>query len=172
MKIMTMVGASIKAIQSLPALNRPDGTIMSPECLPAALKGKRVALYFSAGWCPMCTSFEPSLLEFMNNNRKSNRDVEVIYVPSDKSSIEVVKRTSAMGMMHVPWGEDADAIKSRYGVWAGIECPRLGTDRRSGVPSLVVLDSTNGNEMAYLPTESMGARALDAWPLDDPDGVW
>ena len=172
MKIMTMVGASIKAIQSLPALNRPDGTIISPDRLPAALNGKRVALYFSAGWCPMCTSFEPSLMEFIHKNRESSKDVEVIYVPSDESINDVVERTSAMGMMSVPFGEDADAIKSRYKVWAGIECSRLGTDRRSGVPSLVVLDSMNGNEMAFLPTESMGARALDMWPLDDPNAVW
>jgi hypothetical protein len=35
----------------------------------------------------------------------------------------------AMGMMSVPLGEDADAIKSQYKVWTRIKCSRLGTDR-------------------------------------------
>ena len=47
---------------SLPPLLFSDGTpIDNPS---NALSGKRVAYYFSAGWCPMCTRFEPSLLQF------------------------------------------------------------------------------------------------------------
>ena len=75
-------------------------------------------------------------------------------------------------MMSVPLGEEADVIKRRFGIWAGIECSRLGGGRRSGVPALVVLDNTDGDELAFLPAESQGAGALDSWPLDDPRGVW
>ncbi|KAL3826777.1 hypothetical protein ACHAXA_000603 [Cyclostephanos tholiformis] len=170
-----MMAATSKAIQSLPALNRPDGTAMSPDSLPGKLLGKRVALYFAAGWCPMCTSFEPSLMAFIEKSKSISGgigDIEVIYVPSDKSVDDIVRRTLAMGMMSVPFGENADAIKSQYKIWAGIESSRLGSDRRSGVPSLVVLDSIDGNELAFLPTESMGAKALQLWPLEDTNGVW
>ena len=75
-------------------------------------------------------------------------------------------------MMSVPLGEEADVIKRRFGIWAGIECSRLGGGRRSGVPALVVLDNTDGDELAFLPAESHDAGALDSWPLDDPRGFW
>ena len=161
-----------KAMMSLPALNLPDGIAASPDALHGKLSGKRVALYFSAGWCPMCTSFEPSLSKFIAEASSSGRDVEVLYVPSDRSSDDAVRRAGSMGMMSVPIGEEADDIKSRFGVWAGIECSRLGGGRRSGVPALVVLDSIDGGELAFLPAEREGAGALDLWPLDDPRGVW
>ena len=46
----------VKALPLLDAPTRPIGT--------EALAGKRVALYFAAGWCPMCTSFEPALEKY------------------------------------------------------------------------------------------------------------
>ena len=167
-----LAATTSKAIWSLPALNHPDGTAMPADALSDKLRGKRVALYFAAGWCPMCTSFEPSLLKFREEASASGRDVEVIYVPSDRSGDDVVRRTLEMGMMAVPIGEEADAMKARYKIWAGIESSRLGSGRRSGVPALVVLDSIDGGELAFLPTESEGAKALGSWPLDDPKGLW
>lgn len=136
------------------------------------MKGKRVALYFAAGWCPMCTSFEPSLLQFREAAGSSGKDVEIVYVPSDHPEANIVRRTEAMGMMSVPIGEEADAMKTRFKIWAGAECVKLGTGRRSGVPALVVLDGKNGGEMAFVPAESGGAKALGSWPLDDDAGLW
>ena len=45
--------------------------------------------------------------------------------------------------------------------------------RRSAVwlPALVVLGS-DGEELAFVPAESQGVRALQEWPLDDARGVW
>lgn len=76
--------ATKDAISSLPPLNTSDGASITkqPQDL---LKGKRVALYFAAGWCPMCTSFEPSLLKFREAAKSAGKDVEIIYVPSDRS---------------------------------------------------------------------------------------
>ncbi|KAL7539672.1 hypothetical protein ACHAXR_012182 [Thalassiosira sp. AJA248-18] len=164
--------ASREAIASLPSLNSSDGSAMKPDALAEELKGKRVALYFAAGWCPMCTSFEPSLLQFRDAAVSSGKDVSIIYVPSDRSEADVVKRTTAMGMLSVPIGEEADEMKKRYKIWAGAESMKLGTGRRSGVPALVVLDAKNGDEMAFLPAESEGAKALGSWPLDNDDGLW
>jgi len=160
------------ALASLPSLNSPDGSAMMADALAGRLKGKRVALYFAAGWCPMCTSFEPSLLKFREAAASSGKDVEIIYVPSDRSEGDVAKRVAAMGMLSVPIGEEADAMKSRHKIWAGAECGKLGTGRRSGVPALVVLDSRSGDEMAFLAAESRGAGALGSWPLDDDGCVW
>ncbi|KAL7534161.1 hypothetical protein ACHAWF_004741 [Thalassiosira exigua] len=164
--------ATSEAMASLPSLNTSEGSAMNTEALADKLKGKRVALYFAAGWCPMCTSFESSLLKFREAAVSSGKDVEIIYVPSDRSEADVVKRTVAMDMCSVPFGEEADAMKRRFKIWAGAESMKLGTGRRSGVPALVVLDSRTGEEMAFLPAESQGAKALSSWPLDNDDGLW
>ncbi|KAL9184233.1 hypothetical protein ACHAXT_002319 [Thalassiosira profunda] len=164
--------SSREALASLPSLNSPDGSSLTPDALADKLKGKRAALYFAAGWCPMCTSLEPSLLQFREATASAGKDVELIYVPSDRAESDVVKRTQAMGMLSVPIGEEADAMKTRYKVWAGAESGKLGTGRRSGVPALVVLDGKQGEEMAFVAAESEGAKALGSWPLDNEDGLW
>jgi hypothetical protein len=164
---------SSKAIKSLPKLNAPDGSELTVDAITNKLQNKRVALYFAAGWCPMCTSLEDTALtKFRTEKSISGQDVELIYVPSDKSVDETVKRTMVLDMMSVPYGKEADAIKSRFKVWAGIESVKLGTERRSGVPALVVLDSLNGDELSFLPTEREGAKALLSWPIDNPNGIW
>ena len=103
---------------------------------------------------------------------KNLLDVEIIYVPSDRSETELLKRTEAMGMLSVSIGEEADALKKRFRVWSGSECVKLGSGRRSGVPALVVLDGKSGDEIAFLPAESQGAKSLQSWPLDNADGIW
>lgn len=159
------------ALSSLPTLSKPDGNGASVDEISKQMEGKHVALYFAAGWCPMCTSFEPSLLQFREAAISSGKNIELIYVPSDRQQGDVVKRTSAMNMFSVPLGEEADAMKTRYKIWAGAESMKLGTGRRSGVPALVVLDPKSGDELAFLAAESKGAKALDDWPLDD-SGLW
>ena len=158
------------SLSALPNLNKSDGTGASLEEISEQVNGKHVALYFAAGWCPMCTSFEPSLMQFRDAANSSGKKVEIIYVPSDRQAADVVKRTSSMNMLSVPIGEEADAMKRKYKIWAGAESVKLGMGRRSGVPALVVLDK-NGNEAAFLAAESKGAKALGDWPLDD-SGVW
>ena len=118
----------------------------------------------------MCTSFEPSLKSFVQACQDSGKDVELVYVPSDRSADEAQKRASALDMLCVPF-ERADELKKQHRVWAGSEALKLGMGRRSGVPALVVLDS-EGAELAFVAAESQGVRALQAWPLDDGRGVW
>ena len=120
----------------------------------------------------MCTSFEPSLLQFREAAASSGKELEIIYVPSDRSEADVAKRTKVMGMLSVPIGDEADDVKRRFKIWSGSESVKLGTARRSGVPALVVLDSKSGDELAFLPAESQGTKALSAWPLDDGNGLW
>ena len=166
------MAAESSAISSLSPLVGKGGVVVSSEEeLQEQLSGKRVALYFSAGWCPMCTSFEPALGQFRTAAKDSGKPVEIVYVPSDRSETDALERAKSLGIdLAVPFDRAGD-YKKAFGVWAGSEALKFGFGgRRSGVPALVVLDPNDGSELAFVPAESQGARALGNWPLDD--GVW
>lgn len=118
----------------------------------------------------MCTRFEPSLLKFRDAVQQSGKELEIIYVPSDRSGEDALARASAMNMMSVPL-EDADAMKKKHKIWSGAESMKLGFGRRSGVPALVVLEKT-GEEMTFIAAEAEGVKALSSWPLHGDNGVW
>lgn len=121
----------------------------------------------------MCTRFEPSLLQFRQAAKDSGKDLELIYVPSDRSAEDSIKRSQALNMPSVEFGDAASQLKKQFGIWSGSESGRFGfSGRRSGVPALVVLQGETGREMAFLPAEAQGVKALQAWPLDDEKGVW
>lgn len=161
------------ATASLPSpLWDASGKEIDSDAVSEKLSNRRVAYYFAAGWCPMCTSFEPALLQFREAAAESDKPIELIYVPSDRSETDQVKRSSAMGMLSVPFGKEANDIKLKYKIWAGSEALKLGFGRRSGVPALVVLDGETGEEMAFVPAESDGIRSLASWPLDEERGIW
>ncbi|KAJ1455882.1 hypothetical protein M885DRAFT_518749 [Pelagophyceae sp. CCMP2097] len=134
-----------------------------------ACRGKRVALYFAAGWCPMCTGFEPSLIAFRAAAAVSTSAtaVELVYVGSDGNDAAVAARAKRLGMAYVPPGA-ASELKKRFKVWAGKESGLYGSGRRSGVPALVVLTQA-GDEAQFLAAESRGAAALNDWREED---VW
>lgn len=120
----------------------------------------------------MCTSFEKSFLPFLQASKDSGKEIEVIYVPSDRSAKDAANRAAGLNMLLVPFGGEANKLKLDFKIWAGSESVEFGLGRRSGVPALVVLDN-DGNELEFLPAESQGVRALNAWPLDDDTkGVW
>ena len=160
------------AVSSLPPLLDSKGNDLSAEACTDLLQGKRVAYYFSAGWCPMCTSFEPSLIQFRQAAKDSDKEIQFIYVPSDRSAEQALQRADALDMWSVPFGDQADNIKKEFHIWAGAESMKLGFGRRSGVPAIVVLNRETGNELAFVPAESQGVAALQSWPLDDEAGVW
>lgn len=163
---------SLAAVSSLPRLLDTQGQELSTEQSAAMLKGKRVAYYFAAGWCPMVRAFDPSLLQFRQTAADAGQELALIYVPSDRSTESAVERAQTLQMLSVPFGDEADQIKKDYQIWAGSESGKLGTGRRSGVPALVVLDGEKGKEMAFVPAEAQGADSLKDWPLDDEKGVW
>ncbi|MCC5849831.1 MAG: redoxin family protein [Verrucomicrobia bacterium] len=91
-----------------------------------SLEGKIVALYFSAGWCPPCRAFTPSLVEFRN---KHSDEFEVVFVSSDRTE-EAMKKYMADYKM------DFLAVK-----YDAPQRPALGRNFEvRGIPTLVILD--------------------------------
>ena len=138
--------ATESAISSLlPVINNIDGgssssnTLLSSEELKLKLQNKRVALYFSAGWCPMCTSLEPTILQFRKASEDSDKPIELIYISSDRTETDAQQRATQLGMLSVPFARTAE-YKKRFNIWSGPEGIKFGfKGRRSGVPALVVL---------------------------------
>jgi nucleoredoxin len=154
---MRLVNA-LTAIGLLDAAGKPVADVAS------RLAGKRVGLYFAAGWCPMCTGFEPSLLEFRQRCSDTQKPIELIYVPSDRSADDALGRAKLLSTLSVPFGS-ADQFKTEHKVWAGAERGKLGNGRRSGVPAIVVL-SPEAEELAFVDAEASGPRSLIKWDLD------
>lgn len=153
------------ASAGLPPLADADGNPVEPS-----FEGKRVGLYFTAGWCPMCTNFEPALAQYKKASDEAGKPIELVMVSSDRSAADAAKRAAALGMVMVPYEGDHRAdIKRRHGVWSGSEVFQLGMKRRSGVPAIVVIDP-QGDELAFVDAEASGANALSKWPLDE--GAW
>ena len=133
-------------------------------------KGARVGLYFAAGWCPMCTSFEPSLAQFVEATRSPESNappVQLIYVSSDMDEAAAEARAAALGMDRVDFAM-AQALKTNFKIWSGRERPEFGDGRRGGVPAIVVVDRDCG-ELQYLNAEGEGAAALGKWK---DEGAW
>ncbi len=97
------------------------------EVDPASLKGKHVALYFSAHWCPPCRAFTPSLVKFRDENAKDG--FEVVFVSLDESEGEKETYIKEMNMkwLTIPGASSAEAqaLANRFKV--------------QGIPSLIVL---------------------------------
>ena len=142
----------MRLINALAAL----GPFLGPSGEPIAdlstrLAGKRLGLYFSAGWCPACTRFEPTLLAFREACKQRSTPIELIYVSSDRSEADARHRASSLRLSAVPY-EHVDQLKMQHRVWSGMEAGKLGRGRRSGVPAIVVL-SPDGEEVAFIDAE-------------------
>lgn len=158
------------SMSSMASLLDTNGEELSGDTLRSKLANKRVALYFAAGWCPMCTAFEPALIKFQKDAEEQGTPMEIVYVSSDRSSADQANRASSMNMMSVRFEQAAD-FKRKYNIWAGSESAKFGVGRRSGVPAIVVLDK-NAEEMAFVAAESQGVKSLGTWPLQDESGIW
>jgi len=94
----------------------------------AALAGKIVGLYFSAGWCPPCRKFSPELASFQS---KHADDFTVCFVSSDHSEAEMRRFMAGKGFLAVPFHSEARRrLQARLGV--------------SMLPTLVILDGRSG----------------------------
>ena len=67
-------------------------------------EGKYVGIYFSAHWCPPCRSFTPKLVEFYNKY-KDSKNLEIIFVSSDREEAACKDYFGTMPWLHVPYSE-------------------------------------------------------------------
>jgi len=130
-----------------------------------ALKGKVVALYFSAHWCPPCRDFTPKLAAAYEMANEDDKKFEVVFVSSDESA---EAQAGYMNEMHgdwlrLPFGSPVrDGLKQRYGCFGAKEQPNWpSVERRSGIPALVVI-APDGAELAFNGTELVGKSGPEA----------
>jgi thiol-disulfide isomerase/thioredoxin len=107
-----------------------------------SLKGKVVAVYFSAEWCPPCKAFTPKLVEFAEANKAK---LAIVFVSSDRSPEAQSKYMTGYKM---PWAA------TPHGSPAG---QALGKEHGvRGIPTLLVfgkdgtLVSKNGRNLEEL----------------------
>lgn len=113
------------------------------ESVPvSSLKGKVVAVYFSAQWCPPCRGFTPSLVTFANENKDK---LAVVFVSSDRGE---AAQTKYMTEYKMPWPATPNGSPAGKGLAAkhGIR----------GIPTLLVfskegeLITENGRDLSQL----------------------
>ena len=165
--------------------NHPSYRTATVQEIATLVQGRRVALYFAAGWCPMCREFEFMLPQYTKALQESAQPIQFIYVSSDATLEFQLDRMSKLNMpLGVVTPTLVHSLKAHYGIWAGREAaafvPSTNTtttttnttrQRRSGVPALIVLD-TQGTELAFLNVEAETIAAMADWPLDDPRGIF
>lgn len=116
--------------------------LVNAEGKPVAvstLKGKVVAVYFSAEWCGPCRTFSPQLVKFAEKN---SAKMAVVFVSLDGSKSAMLAYMKKAGM---PWA--ATPFKSASGM--GL----MEKNNISGIPTLLVLGkdgkllTTNGRNL-------------------------
>ena len=116
------------------------------------LKGKMVALYFSASWCGPCHKFTPELVKFYKRvSKKSN--FELILVSSDRTSEAMMNymKKYSMPWLAVPFNDSQRSeLKREFNI--------------RGIPTLIVLDS-NGKIISTQARHEVYSRGTDAMKI-------
>jgi len=112
-------------------------------------EGKVIGLYFSAHWCPPCKAFTPRLVETYNTLKAAGKQLEIIFVSSDRDAQSFAEYFSTMPWLAIPQGDKrVSQLKKAFDV--------------EGIPTLVLIDGETGS------TITADARsAVD----NDPEGA-
>jgi thiol-disulfide isomerase/thioredoxin len=108
-----------------------QGEKLTPFKSATFLLAPYTVLYFSAGWCPDCRHFSPSLVEAYNHQPAGGSRYEVVLVSRDRNAEEMLKYMKSERM---PWPalafEKVPEAKDLAHFYSG-----------QGIPCLTVLDS-------------------------------
>jgi nucleoredoxin len=120
----------------------------------ADLAGKKIAIYFTASWCPPCRAFTPVLVQAYTQLQTDGKSFEVVLVSHDrdKASMERYMKDADMPWVAMPFGDKRiEALQRKFSV--------------SGIPKLVVIDDTGKTLSADARGEvsAKGAAAFDSW---------
>ncbi len=88
----------------------------------------KVAIYFSAQWCPPCRAFTPMLVKAYNEAKEDGAKVELVFVSSDqdKAAMHKYMKDYKMDWVAVPFEGPRREIGTKFSV--------------RGIPTLVILD--------------------------------
>ncbi len=148
-------GSDDNILQKLPSelVNRSGKKVQTAE----ALKGKMVAFYFSASWCPPCKAFTPVLVKFYRDVAKKS-PMELVFVSSDKTpdAMEAYMKKSSMPWLAIPYDDQArGALKKDLKV--------------NGIPRLIVFDAQGKmlSSDARWDVVLLGKKAVEEWQKPD-----
>mmetsp|Transcript_40137 Transcript_40137/g.78681 ORF Transcript_40137/g.78681 Transcript_40137/m.78681 type:complete len:285 (+) Transcript_40137:3-857(+) len=141
------------------------------EVDPKTLRGRSVALFFYAEWCPACREFLPYMKRFYEEQKGK---IELVFVSSDDSKEDALASFNNHGdwLMLDYDSPKRDEYKLQHGVWSGREAAKFGTSiaalkgRKSGVPAVMVL-MLDGEVCRYLPAEQSGVECLLKWDVEE-----
>ena len=99
------------------------------ELLPENLRGKNgpvkfdaneapfFGLYFSAHWCGPCNSFTPKLINFYKTANKEKKQIEIIFISSDRTEPDFNGYYETMPWISMPFGDEAiKTIKETFDI--------------------------------------------------------
>lgn len=111
-----------------------------------------VCFYFSAHWCPPCRAFTPELAKLYNQWNSKEKQVEIIFVSSDRDEKSWKEYFATMPWLSVPFGDSRIAeLKKSCGVkYIPMLCV-VGKDGK------VLLEDGRGT------VENFGAEAVNEW---------
>ncbi len=115
---------------------------------------KRVAIYFSAHWCPPCRSFTPVLVEVYNKLKADGKKFELVFVSGDRGEEAMFDYMNGekMEWLAIPFESDArQKLGDKFGV--------------RSIPTLMILDDKGVviTKNARMDVMNKGAAAFDQW---------
>ncbi len=113
---------------------------------------KVIGIYFSAHWCPPCKAFTPKLAKAYTEINTPKKQVEIVFVSSDKDAKSWEEYYATMPWLSIPFGDARiPALKTKYNV--------------SGIPTLVILNPKGELkcEDAYDAIALKGPQAFEDW---------
>jgi nucleoredoxin len=111
-----------------------------------------VGLYYTAGWCPPCRTFNPVLLEFYNDVNYPDKRFEIIQISSDQDEIAFNEYFGGMPWVSIPFNDPRiKSLKQKFKV--------------TGIPILLLLnrDGTLAHGTARADIQTEGPACFERW---------